>query len=50
VIRELIDKHIDWYIGIIGIVTSVLILLIDWYVGVIGFIAIGIILMIGLKK
>ena len=48
--RELLDKHIDWYIGIIGLVTSVLILFIDWYVGVIGFIAIGCILMIGLKK
>ncbi len=48
--RELIDKHIDWYIGIIGLVTSVLILFIDWYVGVIGFIAIGCILVIGLKK
>ncbi|HJP17271.1 MAG TPA: hypothetical protein QF468_01285 [Nitrospinota bacterium] len=48
--RELIDKHIDRYIGLIGLVTSVLILLIDWYVGVIGFIAIGFILLIGLKK
>lgn len=48
--REMIDRHIDWYIGIIGLVTSVLILLIDWYVGVIGFLAIGFILMIGLKK
>ena len=48
--RELLDKHIDWYIGIIGLVTSVLILFIDWYVGVIGFIAIGCILVIGLKK
>ena len=48
--RDLIDKHIDWYIAIVGFVSVFFILTVDWWVGVIGWFTIFAILIFGLKK